>query len=462
MKKLLALLLALCMILTLAACSADNTDEDEDNGKKKTKATKDKEENPNDEQEQPDDLHEGLKAYEYEGLRFYLSDDFNKPIEGYAESGDMEIDVCWYDDEELESMFGESVNSSKSFMNAAKDSLEGENYDIVKKAAENDIWYIHAEHDGEIYVYSFYYEDGYGWIVSLCLNEDADVEAAIKYATICEIVGTPNIEDDELEDDEDEDREPRPPVDVPTEVFTSVEGGGCLVSIVDIDTESFMGYTLNVYLQNNSDVDVLFTTGTTIVDGLQVGSTLYEMLAPGENCYAELVIEDYFIPEGEPELHYTNISVELIAREDGNYLDDPFINETVQFVSPYADTVIPYVREMQADDVVLLDNEYATIIQIGSEMDDFWGYSAYVYIINKTDLTLGFYSPAATINGKEADAIFVPEIAPGCGYYDDIFFSDYEELGVTQPEEIKVSLEGRDADNWSSDCLFTEEITLIP
>ena len=64
---------------------------------------------------------------------------------------------------------------------------------------------------------------------------------------------------------------------------------------------------------------------------------------------------------------------------------------------------VAFVREAQATDNVIIDNDYVTVIVTGYEDDEIWGYTANLFLLNKTDKTVMFSVDDASVNGFMAD-----------------------------------------------------------
>lgn len=478
MKKLLALLLALCMLLSMAACADNSTDdEDETKAKRKTKATqsqdKDDEDEPDNDKDDQDDkddeddqdgdgneaLREGLNVYEYQGLRFYLGDELDEPEDGWTANDDFDFRVESFSPDELEENFGEGIDSGDALLDSAIDLLESDDATIHDSGKKNGNCFIYAEYEeyDEQAVFGFYYKDGCAWIVNIYLEDDDKLEDALKYATICEVVGLPEQDDDD-DDGDDEDYNAEAPD--AEDVIASFSNGDCAIMICDFETSDFYGSTAKVYLQNNSNKTLLFVSDLAIIDGLSCGSNLYMTLQPGQSYYDEVYI-DSPIPVGEDDLLYTDISIAFRVREEGNYTDDA-LEQTLRFYPMGENNATQYVRDIQDTDLLLLDNQYATIYLISSEIDDLWGYEGQLYIINKTDYVLDFYHGDATVNGKDADVIFLPTVLAHCSCYDELWFSSFEDLNITEVEEIEVTIIAYNGDMMYGNTLFEETVTFNP
>lgn len=71
--------------------------------------------------------------------------------------------------------------------------------------------------------------------------------------------------------------------------------------------------------------------------------------------------------------------------------------ETIH-IYPYGeDKAVKFVREAQATDNVIIDNNYITVIVTGYEKDDIFGYTVNLFLLNKTDKNVMFSVDEASV-----------------------------------------------------------------
>ena len=133
----------------------------------------------------------------------------------------------------------------------------------------------------------------------------------------------------------------------------------------------------------------------------------------------------------------------------------------------------PYELELFGDEVInevgnqvrlLIDNAYVTAIVTGYSVDEIWGYSVNVFLVNKTDKDIMFSVNDASMNGYMADPFFATDVAAGKCSFESItwFNTTLEENNITEVEEIEFNLQVRDANEWLTDDFADEKITLNP
>lgn len=115
-------------------------------------------------------------------------------------------------------------------------------------------------------------------------------------------------------------------------------------------------------------------------------------------------------------------------------------------------------------DNVIIDNDYVTVIVTGYEDDEIWGYTANLFLLNKTDKTVMFSVDDASVNGFMADPFYATSVSAGKCAFSSMAWSDttLEENGITEVEEIEVLFRAYDADDFMGEDFANEVITLNP
>ncbi len=246
--------------------------------------------------------------------------------------------------------------------------------------------------------------------------------------------------------------------------IVAVDNAECLIKITGIDSDNFWGYTLKVQLENKSaDKTYMFSTTSTAVNGVECSSLFAEEVAPGKKANEEISFVGDELEENGI-VDYTHIELTFRVYDSNDWTADEVALETVH-VYPYGeDKAVKYVREAQPDDNVIIDNEYVTVIVTGYEDDEIWGYSANVYLVNKSDKNIMFSVDEASVNGFMADPFFAKSVSAGNCAFASISWSDttLEENNITEIGEIEFILRAYDADDWLSDDFANETVTLNP
>ncbi len=100
----------------------------------------------------------------------------------------------------------------------------------------------------------------------------------------------------------------------------------------------------------------------------------------------------------------------------------------------------------------------------GIDPDDFWGYTANVYLENNTDKTLMFAIDEASVNGVMSDPFWASEVAPGKKSNESISWSStsFKEAGIEAVTAIEFILRVYDSDDYSADDLVNDVFTIYP
>lgn len=161
---------------------------------------------------------------------------------------------------------------------------------------------------------------------------------------------------------------------------------------------------------------------------------------------------------------YTDIELTFKVYDSNDWSADPVGKETIH-VYPYGEeNAVAFVREAQATDNVIIDNDYVTVIVTGYEDDEIWGYTANLFLLNKTDKTVMFSVDDASVNGFMADPFYATSVSAGKCAFSSMAWSDttLEENGITEVEEIEVLFRAYDADDFMGEDFANEVITLNP
>ncbi|MBE6701506.1 MAG: hypothetical protein E7582_06450 [Ruminococcaceae bacterium] len=246
--------------------------------------------------------------------------------------------------------------------------------------------------------------------------------------------------------------------------LVAIDNAECTVKVTEIDPDNMWGYTLKVQLENKSDDKTyMFSVQDAAINGVQCDPFFATEVAAGKKSN-----EQISFTKGELDKNgikdYTDIELSFRVYDSDDWMSDDVAKETVH-IYPYGEeNATKFVRTSQTTDTVLVDNEYVTVIVTGYENDDVWGYTAKLFLLNKTDKNVMFSVDEASVNGYMADPFFATSVSSGKCAFSSMSWSDstLEENGITDVEEIEFNLRVYDEDNWLSDDLVNKTVTLIP
>ena len=248
-----------------------------------------------------------------------------------------------------------------------------------------------------------------------------------------------------------------------TEVV-AVDNTECLIKITGIDPDNMWGYSLNAQIENKSaDKTYMFTVDSAAINGVQCDPFFASEVAAGKKDITSISFSGDDLKENGVG-DYTDIELTFRVYDSNNWEAEDVAKETVH-IYPYGeDKAVKFEREAQTTDNVILDNEYVTVIVTGYEEDEIWGYSAKLFLINKTDKEVMFSVNEASVNGFMADPFYATSVLAGKCKFSSMTWSDstFEENGITAVEEIEFNLRAYDYGDWTATDFANEKITLNP
>jgi len=200
--RLLALMLVCGLMLGCLVGCGDDAGSDSDEKEKEDKLS---------------ELRDDLVKYKYQGLLVYLGDDMSELEYGYSSNEDdtLFVSVEVMDPEDIEMAFGDDITSAKTLAAAAEDRMNDlDSEEVLDSGKKNGNYYLYGAAEDEQGVMGFYYQDGYAWIVTVIFEDEDLKDTAIKYATLCEVVSAPKL--DEESTDRPADRPNQPSTQAPS------------------------------------------------------------------------------------------------------------------------------------------------------------------------------------------------------------------------------------------------------
>lgn len=238
----------------------------------------------------------------------------------------------------------------------------------------------------------------------------------------------------------------------------------CTIKITGIDPDNRWGYTLKAYFENKTDnQDYLFSVDGASVNGVEADPFFAAEVAVGEKVNEDITFDDDLLSANGVK-DFTDIKLTFGVYDEDDWSADVVAKATAH-VYPYGeDHATQFVREAQADDQILMDNENVTLIATGNRMDETFGYTVDFYMVNKTDRNLTFSTDDVSVNGLMIDPMFLEDVHAGnCAFGTmEWMETDLEDNGITDVEEIEFTLYVYDMDDWSADDLVEETIKFNP
>ncbi len=247
------------------------------------------------------------------------------------------------------------------------------------------------------------------------------------------------------------------------EEVIAVDNEQCTIKITGINEDAILGYTLKAYLENKStDKTYMFSVTSASINGVMADPLFAAEVAAGKKANESISFSDSAIDADIGD--YTDIELNFRVYDSNDFMADPVAEQSVH-IYPYGeDKATTFVRTPADTDTVLLDNENVTAIVTGYEEDNIWGYTANIFLVNKTDKTIMFSVDDVSVNGFMADPFFADEVDAGKCAFSSISWSDttLAENGITEIETIEFTIRAYDSNDWMADDFANETITLNP
>ena len=247
------------------------------------------------------------------------------------------------------------------------------------------------------------------------------------------------------------------------ETKTLVDTEDMLFQITAITDDPIWGYTLKAQIENRTDKDLMFTLEDVSVNGFMCDPYFAATVTAGMKANKDISFSTDTLEESGIKT-VTDIEFALRVYDSDNWSADDILEEDFRIYPLGKEAATVQTRQPQDSDIVLFDNEKCTMVITSFEPDSIWGYSALVYLVNKTDDKLMFSVGDAAINGYMCEPYFAQTVAPGKQCITRISWSKsaLEGSGITEVESISLPVRVYDAEDWNAKDLIDETFTVKP
>lgn len=243
-----------------------------------------------------------------------------------------------------------------------------------------------------------------------------------------------------------------------------VDNDNCSIKITDIEPDNMWGYALKAVMENkSSDKTYMFSVTDAFINGVKCNPGFATEITAGKKANKDINFLDSTLQKNGI-TEYTDIEIAFKVYDSNDWMAEP-VAETKVHIYPYGeDKATTFIREPQEADTIIIDNDAVTAIVTGYENDDIWGYTANLFLINKTDTEVMFSVDNVSVNGYMADPFYASSLSAGKCAFSSISWSDsiFEENNITKVEEIELTFKAYDASNFGSDYFANETIILNP
>lgn len=143
------------------------------------------------------------------------------------------------------------------------------------------------------------------------------------------------------------------------EEVVAIDNAECAVKITEIDPDNMWGYTLKAQLENKStEKTYMFSVESASINGVQCDPMFASEVAAGKKANEEINFSTDTLEENGI-VEYTDIELTFKVYDSNDWSADPVGKETIH-VYPYGEeNAVAFVREAQATDNVIIDNDEA-------------------------------------------------------------------------------------------------------
>ncbi|RRJ24591.1 hypothetical protein EHV10_12460 [Lachnoanaerobaculum gingivalis] len=230
------------------------------------------------------------------------------------------------------------------------------------------------------------------------------------------------------------------------------------------DNVSNLAY-LNITLENKTtDKTYIFNTEDSFINGLQVHIPMFESAQAGSKSQVVWYLDP--LNKSITVKDITDIEALLHVYEFDGKESHEIDTETIH-IYPYGqDNITTYVYEPKDTDQVLIDNEYCTIILVGSDMNNV-NYALKLYIVNKTDETMNISTGENYIDGKKIkNPPYFPQIRPQKSTFETInwLVSTIKDQGIDPSDISNISfyVDVYASGHLNDEHFFKETISFTP
>lgn len=242
-----------------------------------------------------------------------------------------------------------------------------------------------------------------------------------------------------------------------------VDNEHCTFTVRNIDPDGTFGYTVQVFLENKTDLELMFSLREVSVNSFMCEPYFAATVSPGMKANEEVsFLREDLVKNGISDV--TDIEFTLAVYDSTDILAEYLVEEDFILYPKGESAYREYQREPLAADVVLFDNEDCAMIVTGFDPENVWGYAVNVYLENRTDDTLMFSASDVAVNGFMCDPYWAVEVAPGkkCNTQISWLESELTENGITQVETITLPVRVYESDDWVDGDILSETFTITP
>ena len=252
---------------------------------------------------------------------------------------------------------------------------------------------------------------------------------------------------------------PNSPVTADFPGYTVVDNADCTIAILDYTEDGYYGPELKVMAVNKSDEAAYFNLEYFVTDGVMLYGSYIEDVLPGTVSYGAIEIDsDDMAASGINYLQDLRLVFEVNTMES---YDNLFSGEYAFSLDGGSGPAVEEVRYDGFAEEVLVEADGISITAKNFDMEGSWGPTLTLYLQNETDETAWFDLDTVWINGIEMDPYWATTLLDGTVRYSEVDWDedDFAEAGITAVETIKLRFTVQSIENW--DYLYEGDVTLF-
>lgn len=220
-------------------------------------------------------------------------------------------------------------------------------------------------------------------------------------------------------------------------------------AIKEVRSDTTLGYTWKVYIENRTDKNLMFSFEKVSVNGIMCDPFWAEVITGGRKGNCDITwMRDAFDSRSIGDVYEVNFTLNVY--NDDDYTEAPLMRDPFT-VFPMGEEKAVEAAKADAEartgaivglNKVLIDNDTCSVIVTGYEPDNVWGYAMHVYLQNKSGDDLVFSAENTSINGIMCEPYWAEVVASGKSAISTILWdkSSFDENAITQVSEISLPL----------------------
>lgn len=235
-----------------------------------------------------------------------------------------------------------------------------------------------------------------------------------------------------------------------------------VVKVQGFEEDSMWGHTMKVYLENKTDKLLMYSIENCAINGVMNDPFWATEVMAGSKANQEVTWFEIYGNAANVGITRLDFTIRVYDSED--WSADALLEQNYT-IFPHGETsVILDEYSPKSSDIILFDNENASMIMTGFRNDEIWGYTADIYVENKSEKKLMFSVENATVNGYMCDPFWATEVIKNTSAYTSISWlqEDFQSNGITDVEEISLAIRVFDSEDWMADAVVEQQFTITP